>query len=60
MSRIANTPASNPVSVYDGSVCIGHVLHRARVGYEAYDHDDKAIGFYPSQTQAADALRVQP
>jgi hypothetical protein len=53
---IARTPASNLVSVYDGTKCLGHVLHKPRVGYEAFDRDDKSIGVFTSQREAANAL----
>jgi hypothetical protein len=56
MSRIANTPASNLISVYDGSYCLRHVLHRPRVGFEAYDRDDKLIGLFPTQREVASAI----
>jgi hypothetical protein len=56
---IAKTPASNLVSVYDGTTCLGHVLYKPRVGYEAYDCNDRPIGIYPTQKAAADAISLQ-
>jgi hypothetical protein len=53
---IARTPASNLVSVYDGTMCVGHVLYKPRVGFEAYDRDDKPIGIFPTQRAAANAI----
>jgi hypothetical protein len=53
---IARTSASNLVSVYDGTACLGHVLYKPRVGFEAYDRDDKPIGLFASQREAANAL----
>jgi hypothetical protein len=53
---IARTPASNLVSVYDGTLCLGHILRKPRVGFEAYDRNDKPIGVFASQSAAANAL----
>jgi hypothetical protein len=53
---IAKTMASNLVSVYSGQNCLGHVLRRPRLGYEAYNRDDKPIGTFATQREAADAL----
>jgi hypothetical protein len=53
---IARTPASNLVSVYDGTTCLGHMLRKPRIGYEAYNRDDKPIGLFNSQREAANAL----
>jgi hypothetical protein len=44
------------VSVYDGTTYLGHVLYKPRVGYEAYDRDDKPIGVFASQREAANAI----
>ena len=59
-SRLASAPASGMVSVYDGTDCLGHVLHRPRVGFEAYDSNDKLIGLFESQREAASALMSKP
>jgi hypothetical protein len=53
---IARTPASNLVSVYDGTMYLGHILRKPRVGFEAYSRDDKLIGTFPSQREAANAV----
>jgi hypothetical protein len=53
---IARTPASNLVSVYDGTLCLGHVLYKPRVGFEAYDHNDQPIGIFKTQPAAANAI----
>jgi hypothetical protein len=53
---IAKTMATNLVSVYSGQNCLGHVLRKPRVGFEAYDVDDRLIGLFASQREAADAL----
>jgi hypothetical protein len=53
---IARTPASNLVSVYAGTTCVGHILYKSRVGYEAYDFNDRSIGIFPTQQAAANAI----
>jgi hypothetical protein len=58
-ARIARAPATTMVSVYDGTACLGHVLYRPKVGFEAYDHDDKLIGLFESQRAAADAIMAK-
>jgi hypothetical protein len=47
------------VSVYDGQQCLGHVLARGKAGYEAFDRDDKSLGFSETQRQAANALLIK-
>jgi hypothetical protein len=44
------------VSVYDGQCCLGHIISRGRDGYEAFDLDDKSLGLFPTQREAAAAL----
>ena len=52
-------PATTPlVSVYDGQQCLGHVLGRGKAGYEAFNRDDKSLGIFETQRQAANALLV--
>jgi hypothetical protein len=59
-ARIANTPASGMVSVYSGTYCLGHILHKPKAGFEAYDRDDKLVGLFESQREAADAITTKP
>jgi hypothetical protein len=35
--------------------CLGHLLHTAR-GWRAFDSNDKAIGTFPTQSDAAQAV----
>jgi hypothetical protein len=42
--------------VYDGQQCLGHVLGRGKSGFEAFDRDDKSVGIFETQRQAANAL----
>jgi hypothetical protein len=45
--------------VYDGQQCLGHVLARGKTGFEAFNCDDKSVGLFPTQRQAANALLVE-
>jgi hypothetical protein len=47
-------PAMMPVFV-DGR-CAGHLFHRGRAGVEAFDRDERSLGIYPNQREAAAAL----
>jgi hypothetical protein len=44
------------VAVYDGQRCIGHVLGRGKSGCEAFDADNRSLGIFPSQREAAAAI----
>ena len=41
---------------YDGRACLGHVLGRGKAGFEAFDGDDRSLGIFPSQCEAAAAI----
>jgi hypothetical protein len=43
-------------SVYAGQVCIGFILDRGTVGFEAFSADEKSLGLFPTQHEAAAAL----
>jgi hypothetical protein len=61
MSSIAPAQCSRNslVSVYDGTACLGHVLGRGKAGFEAFDPNDKSLGVFPTQRQAANALLIE-
>jgi hypothetical protein len=44
------------LSVYDGRHCAGFVLPRGKVGFEAFDHNDRSRGLYPAQQLAVAAI----
>ena len=44
--------------VYDGRRCLGHILDRGKTGFEAFNQDDKSLGFFPTSKEAANAFRV--
>jgi len=57
--RAMSSPPTTPlVSIYDGRECLGHVLARGKAGYEAFDRDDKPVGIFETQRQAANALAL--
>jgi hypothetical protein len=43
-------------AIYDGQRCIGHIFHRGKNGWEAFNADDETIGFFKSPAEAANAL----
>ena len=43
-------------SVYDGRVCLGHILNRGKLGFESFDADDSSLGLFPNQRSAAAAI----
>jgi hypothetical protein len=47
------------IYVYDGRACLGHVLSRGKLGFEAFDLDEKSLGLFPTQRAAATAIMEQ-
>jgi hypothetical protein len=48
-------------AVYAGQVCLGFVLNRGAAGFEAFSADEKSLGLFPTQREAAAAImRGQP
>jgi hypothetical protein len=52
----APKPLTPLAYVYDGRQCLGHVLARGRLGYELFDRDEKSLGIFKTQAEAARAL----
>jgi hypothetical protein len=48
--------AMSPIMAGDG--CVGFILARGPTGFEAFDGDDKSLGLFPTQRQAANALLI--
>jgi len=46
------------VSVYDGREWVGFVLARGKLGFEALDRGEYALGIFPAQREAADAIML--
>jgi hypothetical protein len=44
------------LSVYDGTLCRGHLLNRGVTGWEAFDADDRSVGLFKTPHEAANAL----
>jgi hypothetical protein len=44
------------LSVYDGRLCIGFVLPRGKLGFEAFDRNMLSKGLFATQQAAAAAL----
>jgi hypothetical protein len=42
--------------VYDGTACLGFILNRGPHGFEAVCRDEKTLGTYATQREAADAV----
>ena len=41
------------VSVYDGRKRVGFILARGRLGFEAFDRNERSVGMYPTKQAAA-------
>jgi hypothetical protein len=54
MSTRATAPTL--VSVYSGRTCLGFVLARGCRGFEAYAADERSLGLFPNQRDAANAI----
>jgi hypothetical protein len=59
-ATVSSTPS--PLSyVYDGRECFGFILARGKLGFEAIDRDERSLGFFQTQREAATAImRRQP
>jgi hypothetical protein len=44
------------VSVYSGRACLGFIITRGREGFEAYDQQERSLGFFKTQQDAAAAV----
>jgi hypothetical protein len=48
---------SSPLlSAYDGQRCIGFVCSRGKLGFEAFDTEERSLGIYATQREAAAAI----
>ena len=48
--------ATTVLSIYDGRHCIGFVLPRGKVGFEALGRDEQSKGLFTTQQDAIAAL----
>jgi hypothetical protein len=56
MNNSNPTTSKRLLSVYGGRECIGFVLPRAKVGFEAFDRDERSRGLFVTQQDAITAL----
>jgi hypothetical protein len=49
-------PTAKMLSVYHGQRCVGFILPRGKLGFEAFDTDERSLGLYATQKLTADAL----
>jgi hypothetical protein len=48
---------SSPLlSAYDGQRCIGFVCSRGKLGFEAFDREERSLGLYPAAPAAANGV----
>ena len=57
--REASTERPAFQSVYSGRVCLGHLLARGKLGFEAFDADDRSLGLFATERDAADAISAK-
>ena len=51
-----NTPTAPMSYIYDGRACLGFVLARGKLGFEALDREEHSLGIFPTQRAAAAAI----
>ena len=51
-----NTSTAPMSYIYDGRACLGFVLSRGRAGFEAFDSEERSLGVYGTQREAAAAI----
>ena len=44
------------LSVYDGRECIGLIIARGKLGFDGFGCDERSLGTYPTQREAAKAI----
>ena len=43
-------------AVYSGRECLGRIVCRGKLGFEAYDSAERSLGVFPDLKRAADAV----
>jgi hypothetical protein len=56
MTAAPKPAATAMLSVCDGRTCIGHIIARGKLGFEAFDQHDKSIGIFATAKLAAAAV----
>ena len=54
--RKENREPTSVAYVHDGRTCVGHVIGKGPAGFEAFDREDKSLGLFKTQAEAAAAL----
>jgi hypothetical protein len=50
-------PSITPLTyVQAGRDCLGFILARGKLGFEAIDRDERSLGFFQTQREAATAI----
>jgi hypothetical protein len=44
------------LTIYDGQTCIGFVLARGKLGFEAFTAEQRSLGMFDSEREAAEAI----
>jgi hypothetical protein len=44
------------VPVFSGKICLGFILARGKAGFEALTVDERSLGLFPTQHEAAAAI----
>jgi hypothetical protein len=57
MSRRSKPKTPTPmVSVYSGQHCIGFIMERAKLGFQALTSGEEHLGYFTSRREAAKAI----
>ena len=56
----ATAPPASLACVYDGRDCLGFILARGKLGFEAIDRDEQSLGLFQTQREAATAIMRAP
>ena len=44
------------IPVFSGKICLGFILARGKAGFEALTVDERSLGLFPTQHEAAAAI----
>jgi hypothetical protein len=51
--------APSLLAVYNGRQCAGFILARGKAGFEGFDIDERSLGIFPTQDDAAAAIMAE-
>ena len=55
-AAITAARSSPLLSAYEGQRCFGFVCSRGKLGFEAFDSEERSLGIYTTQREAAAAI----